>query len=125
MFDVNRGKHSLVGMISASVSALHSRALPAFNDQPRNRFVGEDHAVMRFDETRQRLRQFPRSAFREGSAVALLVERAIGYPAGHRILRRLLRPRTGQHERAAVLVLEIVADDFPVRHTPAALPKLG
>src|ERR1700724_3493800 len=74
MFDMDGREHGLLGTIGAPVLTLDAPALAALNDQSPNRFVGKDHTVMRLNEPRERLRQFSRSPFGEGTTVALLVE---------------------------------------------------
>src|SRR5713226_1780009 len=80
---------------------------------------------MCLDEVRQRLRQGARASFWKRAALSLLVQRDIGGPARHGILHRLERIGTAHHERAAVIVFESVAKNFPRRHRQAALPQLS
>src|ERR1035437_6332017 len=68
LLDVNGRKHGLVGAVRATVRTFHARALAVFDDEPRHRFVREDHATVGLDEARQRLGEFPRSAFGHGAA---------------------------------------------------------
>ena len=56
MLDVYGREHGFVGVIRAPVQTLDARALAAFDDEPRDRLVREDHAVMRLDVTREGFR---------------------------------------------------------------------
>ena len=82
---------------------------------------------MRLDQPRQRARERARSALRHAPAPALAaVDQRIGQPPRHRPFRRHHGlERHPQHERAAVVVLEIVADDVPARHRDAPQPALA
>ena len=119
LLDVDRGQHGFLAAIRTAVGAFDAHAFAALHDQARDRLVGENHAIVRLDEFRERLRQDARSALWNGPARA---DRGIGGAAGHRILRRRHARRRAHHERAAVVVLKIVAEDFPLRHGQAALP---
>src|SRR5258708_13717023 len=82
---------------------------------------------MRFNEAGQRLAQSPRAAFRRRPAPPLpsRAER-IGQPPRccrfGRLRRLVSHPH---HERAAVLVLKILANNFPRGHRQPPLPDLS
>src|SRR5258708_24556928 len=72
MLYMDRGPHGLFGAISASVDTLDASALPVLDDQPRNRFVGEDGAIVRFDKAAERDAQGARAAFGNDAPAHLL-----------------------------------------------------
>ena len=82
---------------------------------------------MGFDQPGERARERPRPALGHAPAPALTaMDQRICKPSRHRPFRRDHRlERHPQHERAAMIVLEIVADDVPARHRNAAQPLLA
>ena len=82
---------------------------------------------MRFDQPGERARERPRPALGHAPAPALTaMDQRICKPSRHRPFRRDHGlERHPQHERAAMIVLEIVADDIPTRHRNAAQPFLA
>src|SRR5713226_8431463 len=125
LLDVNRRDHSLVRAIRTAVRAFDACALAAFHDKLRHPFARQDDSAVGLDAAYQRLRKRARSAFRQRTALALLVKGDVREAPGKRIERRLQRPRTREHERAAMVILESVAHDFPHGHRHAPLPELA
>src|SRR5882724_5809738 len=80
---------------------------------------------MRFEKTRQSLRQHPGPAFGKRPPGVLLPRRPVCEPSGHRRIRRLGRQvRHVKHECTAVFVLKCVANNFPCGHCETSLPRL-
>src|SRR6266571_1255204 len=122
---MNRRYHRLVRAIRRPVFAFHAHAFPVLDDQRLDPLVGQNHAAMRFDKTRQGYRQPSRPALGEWPGFPLLVQWDIRGPARHRVLYRLQRIGTAHHERSAVVVLKRVANDFPCRHRQPSLPQFA
>ncbi len=78
---------------------------------------------MRLDESRQRLRQHPRSAF--GNLAWRCPNRRVSRTPGHGILGWLHAPRRCHQERPAVVVLEVFANHVPGGHGHAPLPDFS
>src|ERR1035438_10441558 len=109
-------------MVLAPIHTFDARALTVFNNQAGDAFVHQNDATVSLDVAGQGLREGTRPSLwdtpRRGT------NRSVGQTAGHGILRRLMSKRTGEQKGAAVIVLEIVANDLPLRHSSAALPKM-
>src|ERR1700733_5123259 len=123
LLDVDGGKDGLFGAILASIHTFNAGALSVFYDQAGHTFVHKNHAAVSPNVTRQRLRKDARTAF--WNAARRCPDGSVGEATGHGILRRLVSEWAGQQKRAAVVVLEIVANDFPLRHGRAALPEVA
>ena len=126
MLDVNCRNHGLFGAVRSSVAAFHSHAFPTLHNEPLHPFVRQQHTVVRLDEPRQCLRQYSRTALGERPSRMLLTRCTVGQSPRHRRIR-WLRRQVGhiEHERAAVFLLERVANDFPCRHRQPPLPQLS
>src|ERR1700685_4466052 len=78
---------------------------------------------MSLDVTGQGLRKSAGSSLRNAPWHG--PNRSVRQTSSHGILRRLVGKRAGQQKCATMIVLEIVADDFPLRHRRTALPKMA
>src|SRR6266852_1357612 len=78
VLDVNRRDHCLVRTIRTAVRAFDACALAAFHDKLRHPFARQDDSAVGLDAAYQRLRKRARSAFRQRTALPLLVKDGVG-----------------------------------------------
>src|ERR1700691_2552044 len=123
LLDVDRRKDCLLGAVLASILTFDSSAFSVLNNQTGYNLVQENDPAVSLDITGQGLRKSTRPSLR--NAAWRGPNRSVRQTSSHRILGRLVGKWAGQQECAAMIVLKIVADDLPLRHSRAALPKVA